>query len=143
MTSIALSEINCRLRKRWRGLRCDVALTIHCLGFQEDIYAALRGQVTKNFDFAAHKDVNVGSRLYTRCERETLMRLPNSGAVLFTIRTYIRPLTVFESRPMLAQQMVRAVETLPQSITKYKTMGGFYDVALQYLRACASRPVES
>ena len=71
------------------------------------------------------------------------MRLPKTGAILFTIRTYIRPLSVFESRPMLAQQMVRAVETLPESITKYKIMAGFYDVALQYLRECASRPVES
>ncbi|KAG0614962.1 hypothetical protein M758_5G004500 [Ceratodon purpureus] len=110
---------------------------------EEDIYAALRGQVKENFDFAAHKCVNVGSRLYTRCERETLMRLPKTGAILFTIRTYIRPLSVFESRPMLAQQMVRAVETLPESITKYKIMAGFYDVALQYLRECASRPVDS
>lgn len=110
---------------------------------EEDIYAALQGQVKNNFDFGAHKGINVGSRLYTRCERETLMRLPKTDAILFTIRTYVRPLTVFESRPMLAQQMVRALETLPKSITMYKTMAGFYDVALQYLRECASRPVQS
>jgi len=117
---------------------------------EADIYAALQGQVKKNNyhldGHGAHKlgiNCNVGSRLYTRCERETLMRLPKTDAILFTIRTYVRPLTVFESRPMLAQQMVRALETLPESITKYKTMAGFYDVALQYLRECASRPVAS
>jgi hypothetical protein len=104
---------------------------------QEDIYAALQGKVKNSFE---NRDGNVGSRLYTRCERETLVRLPKSGAILFTIRTYIRPLTVFESRPALAKQMVQAMETLPDSITKYKTMAGFYDVALQYLRRCAAGP---
>ena len=42
---------------------------------QEDIYAALQGKVKKNFDVNDYAG-NVGSRLYTRCERETLMRLP-------------------------------------------------------------------
>lgn len=110
---------------------------------EEEIFAAMQGHVRNNYDFGAHKSINVGSRLFTRSERETMMRLPKTDAILFTIRTYVRPLTVFESRPLLAHQMVRALETLPESITKYKTMAGFYDVALQYLRECASRPVQS
>ncbi|KAG0555879.1 hypothetical protein KC19_11G010200 [Ceratodon purpureus] len=105
---------------------------------EEDIYAALQGNVKNNFDFQNHNG-DVGSRLYTRCERETLVRLPRSGAILFTIRTYIRPLTVFESRPELAKQMVRAMQSLPDSIAKYKTMAGFYDVALEYLQRCAAQ----
>jgi len=105
---------------------------------EEDIYAALQGKVRKPYDVGDLVG-NVGSRLYTRCERETLVRLPRSGAILFTIRTYIRPLTVFESRPSLAKQMVQALEALPDSITKYKTMAGFYDVALKYLRDCADQ----
>lgn len=64
-----------------------------------------------------------------------------SGAILFTIRTYIRPLTVFESRPLLAKQLVQAMEALPDSIIKYKTMAGFYDVALQYLQQCAAQNI--
>lgn len=115
---------------------------------EEDIYAALQDQVTKtnrkhHWDEVHGQGFNVGSRLFTRCERETLMRLPKTNAVLFTIRTYVRPLTVFESRPLLAQQLVRALETLPESITKYKTMAAFYDVALRYLRQCASQPAQS
>ncbi|XP_024399282.1 uncharacterized protein [Physcomitrium patens] len=96
---------------------------------EEDIYAAMQGQVKSNFDVTANSD-NVGSRLFTRCERETLMKLPKSGAVLFTIRTYVRPLTVFQNRPRLAQQMVRALETLPESITRsgrsYCIMSNFW-----------------
>lgn len=42
---------------------------------------------------------------------------------------------------MLAKQMVRAMEALPDSITEYKTMAGFYDVALQYLQQCAAQNI--
>ena len=63
--------------------------------------------------------------------------LCRTGAILFTIRTYIKPLSVFESRPTLAAKMVRALEALPESLYKYKTMAGFYNVALEYLEKCA------
>ena len=35
---------------------------------------------------------NVGRRIFLRVERQTLRRLPRTGAVLFTIRTHQRPL---------------------------------------------------
>jgi len=47
---------------------------------QEDIYAALQGKVQNVFDVGDHAG-NVGSRLYTRCERETLIRLPRCTAL--------------------------------------------------------------
>ena len=42
---------------------------------QEDIYAAIEGKVRNPNGFSIDNR-NAGSRLYTRCERETLMRLP-------------------------------------------------------------------
>ena len=42
---------------------------------------------------------NAGQRLHLRVERQTLLRLPKSNAVLFTIRTYMNPLSTFEGRP--------------------------------------------
>ena len=42
---------------------------------------------------------NAGQRLHLRVERQTLSRLPKSNAVLFTIRTYMDPLSTFEGRP--------------------------------------------
>ncbi len=58
-------------------------------------------------------------------------------AILFTIRTYVKPLSVFESRPALAAEMVKALEALPKSISNYKTMAGYYHLALNYLQKCA------
>uniref|UniRef100_A0A7I4CND3 Uncharacterized protein n=1 Tax=Physcomitrium patens TaxID=3218 RepID=A0A7I4CND3_PHYPA len=65
---------------------------------EEDIYAAIQGKKRRTFDSTAHRGT-VSSQLFTRCERETLMKLPRSGAIVFTIRTYIRPLSVFKIDP--------------------------------------------
>ena len=48
---------------------------------------------------------NAGERLYTRSERETLSRFPKTGAILFSIRTYIRPLQTFKQRPSDAARL--------------------------------------
>lgn len=66
-----------------------------------------------------------------------------TGAILFTIRTYVRPLSVFKSRPSVAKQVAQALEVLPTVMTKYKTMTGFYDVALKYLQDCAAQTLPS
>ena len=42
---------------------------------------------------------NAGQRLHLRVERQTLSRLPRTGAVLFTIRTHMKRLDHFEGRP--------------------------------------------
>lgn len=109
---------------------------------EEDIYAALQGKVQDQFD-GGDESGDVGSRLFMRCERETLVRLPRTGAILFTIRTYVRPLSVFKSRPSVAKQVAQALEVLPTAMTKYKTMTGFYDVALKYLQDCAAQTLPS
>lgn len=48
---------------------------------------------------------NAGERLFTRSERETLSRFPQTGAILFSIRTYIRPLQTFAQRPSDAARL--------------------------------------
>lgn len=42
---------------------------------------------------------NAGERLCTRMERETLRRFPRSQAILFTIRTHMKPLNDFKRKP--------------------------------------------
>ena len=48
-------------------------------------------------------------RLYLRCERQTLRRLPESGAVLFTIRVYLNPLVEVAEHPALAADLREAL----------------------------------
>ena len=42
---------------------------------------------------------NAGERLVTRMERETFKRFPRTKAILFTIRTHMKPLNNFEGKP--------------------------------------------
>ena len=42
--------------------------------------------------FAGVTAENAGERLFVRCERQTLRRMPETGAILFTIGVYLAPL---------------------------------------------------
>lgn len=48
---------------------------------------------------------NAGDRLWLRSERQTLRRLPHTGAVLFTIRVQVVPLGVLAARPDVAHAL--------------------------------------
>jgi len=76
---------------------------------------------------------NAGSRLWIRCERQTLRKLPKSGDVLFTIRTYIRPLSILESLPALAINLMRALEQIPAETRTYKSQPPFRAALMKYL----------
>jgi hypothetical protein len=49
-----------------------------------------------------------GSTGWLRSERQTLRKLPASGAILFTIRTQLAPVTVLRHRPDRARDLVAA-----------------------------------
>jgi len=52
-----------------------------------------------------------GSPLWIRSERQTLRRLPRSGAIAFTIRVQRAPLGVLRDRPDVARRMLQAVRS--------------------------------
>lgn len=54
---------------------------------------------------------DAGARLWVRSERQTLRRLPGSGAVLFTIRVQVVPLAVLAERPDVAHALAAAVRS--------------------------------
>ncbi|MEQ8412182.1 MAG: DUF3445 domain-containing protein [Erythrobacter sp.] len=53
---------------------------------------------------------NAGETLFVRCERQTLRRLPHTGAILFTIGVYVEPLGTLA--PENVAMLARAIETL-------------------------------
>ena len=56
-----------------------------------------------------------GDRLWIRSERQTLRRLPETGAVLFTIRVQQAPLGTLRSRPDLARPMASALRATAEA----------------------------
>jgi hypothetical protein len=55
---------------------------------------------------------NAGDTLYVRCERQTLRRLPQTGAILFTIGVYVEPLGALDAANV--RRLAQAVETLAE-----------------------------
>jgi hypothetical protein len=76
---------------------------------------------------------NAGARITLRIERQTLRRLPRTGAVLFTIRTHQRPLTSLADRPQELGRLAEAVRGLPEDTARYKSIAPFRNALLAYL----------
>ena len=77
----------------------------------------------------------VPDRLFLRVERQTLMRLPATGFVLFAIRVHSYPLARVLAVPGAARDLAAAVEALPDSMATYKSLLPFRNALL----ACLSR----
>jgi hypothetical protein len=76
---------------------------------------------------------NVGSRVFLRVERQTLRRLPNSGAVLFGIRVHVYPLDQAIDRPERAAALSEAVRALPAEIQHYKSLLPLREALLEWM----------
>ncbi len=65
-------------------------------------------------------DDAIADGLWVRIERETLRRFPIHNTVLFTLRTYLRPLRWFADHPDDARRLAEALRTMPPEIATYK-----------------------
>jgi hypothetical protein len=83
---------------------------------------------------------NAGERLYLRVERQTLRRLPASGAVLFGIRVHVYRLDHAVTTPESTASLAAAVRALPAETAHYKSLPMFQSALLAWLdhRAGAS-----
>ncbi len=84
---------------------------------------------------------NAGEQLWLRTERQTLRRLAQSQAILFTIRTYVCPLSFLEARPALAHSLAQAVQHMPPDMQRYKSILPIRDALLGYLSQVSTSPI--
>ena len=63
---------------------------------------------------------DVGERLYLRTEVQHLIRLPQSNAVMFLIRTYLLSFAAVATVPEWADRLYRVLEDLPLDMADYK-----------------------
>lgn len=76
--------------------------------------------------------VELGQALFFRVERQTLRRLPRTGDILFTIRTYTCPLSELAvGRPTAFRDLLSTIEELPPEFIAYRA----WDPILERLRA--------
>jgi hypothetical protein len=83
----------------------------------------------------------VPDRCWLRIERQTVRRLPRSGAVIFTIRTLHAPLAVLRTDVEAAALLAAAIRQLPPALADYKLGGvAVRDAVLGWLDDLAARP---
>ena len=85
---------------------------------------------------AAAADVTAetaGERLWLRVERQTLRRLPLTGAVVFTIRTHITRLDAAIRSAGAAAELAAAVRAMPEATRAYKCIAPVAPMLLRWL----------
>ena len=87
---------------------------------------------------AAITPANAGEKLWLRIERQTLRRLPASGAVLFTIRTHVTQLCEAIRDAKSARDLATAVRTMPDDVARYRSMSAFRAALLGWLAVRAT-----
>jgi hypothetical protein len=76
---------------------------------------------------------NAGERLWLRVERQTLRKLKETGAILFTIRIHLRQLKSIVNFEGVADRLSKALSALPPKMQAYKRTDMFADSAKAYL----------
>jgi hypothetical protein len=70
---------------------------------------------------------------YYRAERQTLRRLPKTGAICFTIRTYFHPITQIAQEDYVPGRLASAIRSWGPDVSRYKGKERYGDVLLEYL----------
>ncbi|PLB34124.1 dolichyl-P-Man:Man(6)GlcNAc(2)-PP-dolichol alpha-1,2-mannosyltransferase [Aspergillus candidus] len=70
---------------------------------------------------------------FFRSERQSLRRLPRSGAIVFTIRTYFEPVTAIVREPYVPGRLAAAVRSWGDDVARYKGREKYGAVLLEYL----------
>jgi hypothetical protein len=81
--------------------------------------------------------------IHFRSERQSLRRLPKSGALLFTIRTYFEPVTVIAQEPHVPGRLAEAIRNWDDTMGYYKGKKHWEGILLPYLDEMHRMQVES
>lgn len=75
-------------------------------------------------------DINT---IYYRSERQSVRRLPLSGCIIFTIRTYFLPITKMCQEPHIPKRLLDGILSWDEDVKTYRGYEKFKDVLMPYL----------
>lgn len=70
---------------------------------------------------------------HLRAERQTLRRLPKSGAIIFVVRTYFHPITEVAEEDYVPGRLASAIRSWGDDVAHYKGRERYGEVLLEYL----------
>lgn len=76
----------------------------------------------------------IGENIWFRSERQTLVRLPETNAIVFGIRVYQTTLAEVASDPIRARRLLNAIETMAPEMDTYKSFAVFREPLKAYLQ---------
>lgn len=80
------------------------------------------------------EDLDFENQVHYRSERQVLTKLPKSGAIVFTIRTYLLPLAQIKSEGKeVCDRLIGAIKGFPKDIAHYKRSDEWGEAVIQYL----------
>ena len=109
----------------------------HSIGLEDEAghgNGAMQGdaQTAKTGWFSAERNKAIQHHWF-RSERQSLRRLPRSGAVVFTIRTYFHPITEIAEEPGVPGRLASALRSWGDDVSRYKGREVYGDVLVEYL----------
>jgi hypothetical protein len=84
---------------------------------------------------------DVADLVHLRVERQTLRRMPRSGAIAFGIRVHQQPLRTLEAEPEVLGRLHAAIAALPPDTFAYKGLAAFWPELDAWLSAVAQSTV--
>lgn len=72
-----------------------------------------------------------------------MRRLPRSGGVVFTIRTYFHPITEVAEEPYVPGRLASAIRSWGDDVSRYKGKERYEEVLLEYLDRKHQEQVEA
>jgi hypothetical protein len=76
---------------------------------------------------------DVAEAVWLRVERQTLRRLPGTGAVVFGIRVHQDPLGLLAGRPDVLERLSTTIRSFPPGTLEHKSMGAFAPAVLAWI----------
>ena len=76
---------------------------------------------------------NAGDLIFLRCERQTLRRLPNTGWILFSIKTYVDRVSALVVQPEALADLAHSVKNMSTDMQQYKNIAPYRKQLLEYL----------
>ena len=80
--------------------------------------------------FAGATAENAGETLFVRCERQTLRRLPETGAIVFTIGVYVEPVGNLPAQSV--RWLADAVRAIPAGERERRGIGAYLPALIGY-----------
>ncbi|ODQ79777.1 hypothetical protein BABINDRAFT_171402 [Babjeviella inositovora NRRL Y-12698] len=87
-------------------------------------------------DFHRNYESNMATtidQVYLRSERQSMRRLPKTGATIFTIHTYFFPVAQMCDEPFVARRLLDGISSWTEDIERFRGLAMYKDVLLPFL----------